>query len=330
MCIKKIYTDDSLCVCKCQTIFPSCVWWKDAINALKRSCCISRYEVSDVYRGDICVPAIRACVGMCARQQVWTNVSTWVMQAPVKATMTATTLTVSWNCKNLDMLSYTFRPHITALTMLLKLSSVRIMSDASLATSVPAMPWQRLRQSERETTHDMIHASTRAFKSLQSGTVSVSCCCAFKLHHSACERSDQKQTFKETPCLYGFYVHVYLLWNVSTQHTNVNNLSGYHGKAHISFLQSWPVISAIPCNCDNLPLLQNGAIDDPWAQNSKTLACACESMQRSGIPKLTFNQSVLVSRRGSSQNSQLGPDSIDAFLFDLWDGRENEMKVRKQ
>lgn len=69
---------------------------------------------------------------------------TCVMQAPVKATITATTLTVSWNCRNLDMLSYTLRPHMTALTMLLKLSSVRMMSEASLATSVPAMPcWDR-------------------------------------------------------------------------------------------------------------------------------------------------------------------------------------------
>lgn len=65
---------------------------------------------------------------------------TWVMQAPVMATVTATTLTVSWNCRNLEMLSYTFRPHMTALTMLEKLSSVRMMSDASFATSVPAMP----------------------------------------------------------------------------------------------------------------------------------------------------------------------------------------------
>ncbi len=29
-------------------------------------------------------------------------------------------ITVSWNCKNLEMLSYTFRPHITAFTMLEK------------------------------------------------------------------------------------------------------------------------------------------------------------------------------------------------------------------
>lgn len=61
-------------------------------------------------------------------------------QAPVKATITATTLTVSWNCKNFAILSYTLRPHSTALTMLEKLSSVRIISEASFATSVPAIP----------------------------------------------------------------------------------------------------------------------------------------------------------------------------------------------
>ena len=61
-------------------------------------------------------------------------------QAPMNATMTATTFTVSWNWRNLAILSYTFLPHITALTMLVKLSSVRMMSEASLATSVPAMP----------------------------------------------------------------------------------------------------------------------------------------------------------------------------------------------
>ena len=67
---------------------------------------------------------------------------TCVMQAPVNATITATTLTVSWNCRNLEMLSYTFLPHMTAFTMLEKLSSVRMMSDASFATSVPAIPWK--------------------------------------------------------------------------------------------------------------------------------------------------------------------------------------------
>lgn len=63
-----------------------------------------------------------------------------IAQAPMKATITATILTVSWNWRNLAMESYTLRPHITAFTMDEKLSSVRMMSDASLATSVPAMP----------------------------------------------------------------------------------------------------------------------------------------------------------------------------------------------
>ena len=63
-------------------------------------------------------------------------------QAPVKATVTATTLTVSWNCKNFAMESYTFRPHMTALTIEVKLSSVRMISEASFATSVPAIPWK--------------------------------------------------------------------------------------------------------------------------------------------------------------------------------------------
>mmetsp|Transcript_18681 Transcript_18681/g.30696 ORF Transcript_18681/g.30696 Transcript_18681/m.30696 type:complete len:341 (+) Transcript_18681:1074-2096(+) len=59
--------------------------------------------------------------------------------ADTNATTSATTLTVSWNWTNLRMLSYTHRPHITALTMEEKLSSIRTISDASLATSVPEM-----------------------------------------------------------------------------------------------------------------------------------------------------------------------------------------------
>jgi len=66
----------------------------------------------------------------------------WTAHAPINATITATTFTVNWNCKNLAMLSYTLRPHITALTILLKLSSVKIISEASLATSVPAIPYK--------------------------------------------------------------------------------------------------------------------------------------------------------------------------------------------
>lgn len=76
-------------------------------------------------------------------QSIWTALSgeSWMKHAPKNATMTATTFTVSWNCRNLAIESYTLRPHMTALTMLVKLSSVKMISDASLATSVPAMPW---------------------------------------------------------------------------------------------------------------------------------------------------------------------------------------------
>merc|ERR1719450_1779526 len=64
----------------------------------------------------------------------------WIAHDPMNATTTATTFTVSWNWRNLAMESYTLRPHITAFTMLVKLSSVRMMSEASFATSVPAIP----------------------------------------------------------------------------------------------------------------------------------------------------------------------------------------------
>lgn len=69
------------------------------------------------------------------------NGESCIAHAPMNATITATTLTVNWNCKNLAILSYTFLPHITAFTMLLKLSSVNMISEASFATSVPAIPF---------------------------------------------------------------------------------------------------------------------------------------------------------------------------------------------
>lgn len=60
-----------------------------------------------------------------------------VVMAAMKATTSATKLTVSWNCKNFRMLPKTERPHSTDLTMEEKLSSRMTMSAASLATSVP-------------------------------------------------------------------------------------------------------------------------------------------------------------------------------------------------
>mmetsp|Transcript_18107 Transcript_18107/g.37652 ORF Transcript_18107/g.37652 Transcript_18107/m.37652 type:complete len:273 (+) Transcript_18107:1139-1957(+) len=62
------------------------------------------------------------------------------VQALRKFRVTATTLTTSWNCKNFRILSYTFRPHRTALAIDWMLSSRITMSQASLAISVPAIP----------------------------------------------------------------------------------------------------------------------------------------------------------------------------------------------
>src|ERR1700691_1520106 len=56
---------------------------------------------------------------------------------------TAVTLVETWNCKNLRTASLTQRPHMIALTIDEKLSSMRMMSDASFATSVPAIPIEK-------------------------------------------------------------------------------------------------------------------------------------------------------------------------------------------
>mmetsp|Transcript_20244 Transcript_20244/g.29271 ORF Transcript_20244/g.29271 Transcript_20244/m.29271 type:complete len:306 (-) Transcript_20244:198-1115(-) len=62
------------------------------------------------------------------------------MHAPIRLKIRATKFTVSWNCRNLRMLSNTVRPHSTALTIEENLSSRSTMSDASRATSVPHRP----------------------------------------------------------------------------------------------------------------------------------------------------------------------------------------------
>mmetsp|Transcript_2836 Transcript_2836/g.11436 ORF Transcript_2836/g.11436 Transcript_2836/m.11436 type:complete len:320 (+) Transcript_2836:370-1329(+) len=67
-----------------------------------------------------------------------------------KVTVRATTLMVSWRTRNLRMFSITERPQRTARTMEAKLSSRMTTLEASLATSVPAMPmasptWAALR-----------------------------------------------------------------------------------------------------------------------------------------------------------------------------------------
>lgn len=60
--------------------------------------------------------------------------------APEKAITNATMLTVSWNCKNFLIESKIFRPHFIAVTIDLKLSSSKIIPEASLAIYVPVIP----------------------------------------------------------------------------------------------------------------------------------------------------------------------------------------------
>lgn len=63
-----------------------------------------------------------------------------ITTAPKKAMKMATILTVNWNCKNFLMQSKMFLPYFTAVMILPKLSSSRIMPAAYLATYVPAIP----------------------------------------------------------------------------------------------------------------------------------------------------------------------------------------------
>lgn len=73
---------------------------------------------------------------------IWIGLSTslWRREAPIIVTETATIFTVSWNWMNLRIESYIFLPQSTALTIELKLSSIKIIAAASLATEVPLTP----------------------------------------------------------------------------------------------------------------------------------------------------------------------------------------------
>ncbi len=64
----------------------------------------------------------------------------FIITAPKKAINIATTLTVSWNCKNFLIQSKIFLPYLTAVIILPKLSSNKIIPEAYLATYVPAIP----------------------------------------------------------------------------------------------------------------------------------------------------------------------------------------------
>src|ERR1700744_2583800 len=59
--------------------------------------------------------------------------------ADTKVKTTAVMLTVIWNCRNFLTASLTARPHMRAVIVEEKLSSSRIIDEASFATSVPAI-----------------------------------------------------------------------------------------------------------------------------------------------------------------------------------------------
>ena len=63
-----------------------------------------------------------------------------MITAPRNAMNKATTLTVSWNCKNFLIQSKIFLPYLTAVMILPKLSSSRMIPAAYFATYVPAIP----------------------------------------------------------------------------------------------------------------------------------------------------------------------------------------------
>ena len=62
---------------------------------------------------------------------------------------------------------------MTAFTMLLKLSSVRMMSEASLATSVPAMPYKTIKISSSATQFKYLHSFDKRYwdKHLNKGKI---------------------------------------------------------------------------------------------------------------------------------------------------------------
>ena len=54
----------------------------------------------------------------------------------------------------------------------------------------------------------------------------------------------------------------------SLQQRETLRWAAYHGKTNICFLQSRPVICAIPSDSHHLPLLPNSAVDDAWERQT--------------------------------------------------------------
>ena len=75
-------------------------------------------------------------------QSIWTGVKGdyFIITAPKKAIKIATTFTVNWNWRNFLIQSNIFLPYLTAVIILPKLSSNRMIPAAYFATYVPAIP----------------------------------------------------------------------------------------------------------------------------------------------------------------------------------------------
>lgn len=94
----------------------------------------------------------------------------------------------------------------------------------------------------------------------------------------------------------------------------------YHGKAHIGFFQSRPVIGSVSGYRDDLSLLYNAAVNDSYTQHTETYQCEAGGFDVGASTCThtpTFDQGVLVGWRGASQHTKFGPDFVDAFLFNL-------------
>mmetsp|Transcript_44658 Transcript_44658/g.112543 ORF Transcript_44658/g.112543 Transcript_44658/m.112543 type:complete len:267 (-) Transcript_44658:1927-2727(-) len=85
-------------------------------------------------------------------------------------------LMTSWNCRKQRMLSRMRRPHTTERTMDLKLSSMMMMSDASLASSVPAIPIARPTWAARRAAASLVPSPVTATTSPMDFSVTTSLC----------------------------------------------------------------------------------------------------------------------------------------------------------
>ena len=176
-----------------------------------------------------------------------------------------------------------------ALTMLVKLSSVKMMSDASFATSVPVMPWKIAHH------HSCILFNVEIYRRRSLDWLID---WLTRRTPNDCELPqliDWLTIRSVFPTIK--IVEKWEKWEVST----------HHGESHVGFLQGRSVIRSVSRYSNDLPTGPNRTVDD------------------------TFDQNVLVLRRGSRENTKSRPDFINQRLSNLqnvfW---KNKKKIRKK